>query len=255
MARSSWKSTLRNLVTNGRSVWSGRVPTKSNHSKVLSRPDGHLYEFQAHVLKPECTEDYLKEAAVQLTRVSVSKDFPVELVGSWTTAIGSPQNQIVHLWRYTGYKDANATILALRNDKTWSDYLKSRDRMILTSSNQIVLPFTFWDIDMSPTKNPKGLYELRSYTLRPGTLIEWGQQWEKGIKYRKDEAIGGWFSQIGIMHQVHHMWAYKDLNERHETRQSNWQLPGWDECVQKTVPLMRHMETRIMLPTPYSPFQ
>lgn len=76
---------------------------------------------------------------------------------------------------------------------------------------------------------------------------------ENGIKYRKDEAIGGWFSQIGIMHQVHHMWggclitcrnscfliscliaAYKDLNERHETRQSNWQLPGWDECVQKT---------------------
>ena len=30
---------------------------------------------------------------------------------------------------------------------------------------------------------------------------------EKGIKYRKDEAIGGWFSQIGIMHQVHHMWG------------------------------------------------
>ena len=30
---------------------------------------------------------------------------------------------------------------------------------------------------------------------------------ENGIKYRHDEAVGGWFSQIGEMHQVHHLWG------------------------------------------------
>jgi hypothetical protein len=30
---------------------------------------------------------------------------------------------------------------------------------------------------------------------------------ENGIKYRRDEAVGGWFSQIGEMHQVHHLWG------------------------------------------------
>ena len=30
---------------------------------------------------------------------------------------------------------------------------------------------------------------------------------ENGIKYRKDESVGGWFSQIGEMHQVHHLWG------------------------------------------------
>ena len=50
--------------------------------------------------------------------------------------------------------------------------------MIDRRSNQIVLPFTFWDIaDPGVKRDPKGLYEMRTYTLRPGTLIEWGQAW------------------------------------------------------------------------------
>lgn len=28
--------------------------------------------------------------------------------------------------------------------------------------------------------------------------------------------------------------AYKDLEDRNETRQSAWETPGWDECVIKT---------------------
>ena len=138
---------------------------------------------------------------------------------------------------------------------------------------------------------------------------------ENGIKYRRDEAVGGWFSQIGEMHQVHHLWgkpiatsynilssstivvvrmyninyccnhsAYKDLPDRTETRRSAWEFPGWDECVVRTgeqeqnnnysllmskklnnfitphahthsVPLMRHMIVRILLPTPFSPLK
>ena len=30
---------------------------------------------------------------------------------------------------------------------------------------------------------------------------------EQGIKYRKEESIGGWFSQIGELHQVFHLWG------------------------------------------------
>ena len=30
---------------------------------------------------------------------------------------------------------------------------------------------------------------------------------EQGIKYRRDEAVGGWFSTIGNMHQVYHLWG------------------------------------------------
>lgn len=43
--------------------------------------------------------------------------------------------------------------------------------MILTTSNQFILPFTFWDVDVSPTKTPKGVFEIRSYTLRVGATM------------------------------------------------------------------------------------
>ena len=34
---------------------------------------------------------------------------------------------------------------------------------------------------------------------------------ENGIKYRRDETVGGWFSQIGEMHQVHHLWGKAEI--------------------------------------------
>lgn len=49
------------------------------------------------------------------------------------------------------------------------------------------------------------------FTLQPGSLIEWGEWWSQGIRHRsEDEAVGGWFSQLGKIHQVHHMWSEAD---------------------------------------------
>lgn len=49
--------------------------------------------------------------------------------------------------------------------------------------------------------------------------------------------------------------GYKDLKTRRETRESAWRSPGWDECVAYTVPLIREMHCRILIPTPFSPTQ
>lgn len=38
-----------------------------------------------------------------------------------------------------------------------------------------------------------------------------------------------------------------------ETRESAWRLPGWDECVAYTVPLIRETHSRILSPTSFSP--
>lgn len=79
----------------------------------------------------------------------------------------------------------------------------------------------------------------------------------RAIKYRQEnqEAVGGFFSQIGELYVVHHLWAYKDLQSREETRNAAWRKRGWDENVYYTVPLVRHMESRIMIPLKISPLQ
>ncbi|XP_029820776.1 protein NipSnap homolog 1 [Manacus vitellinus] len=101
------------------------------------------------------------------------------------------------------------------------------------------------------------LRQNKTYKLKPGTMIEWGNNWARAIKYRQEnqEAVGGFFSQIGELYVVHHLWAYKDLQSREETRNAAWRKRGWDENVYYTVPLIRTMESRIMIPLKISPLQ
>ncbi|XP_041864233.1 protein NipSnap homolog 2-like isoform X2 [Melanotaenia boesemani] len=133
------------------------------------------------------------------------------------------------------------------------DYRAKRGKMLLSRRNQLLLEFSFWN-EPVPRPGPN-IYELRSYQLRPGTMIEWGNYWARAIEIRQQnhEAVGGFFSQIGSLYTVHHLWAYKDLQSREEIRNAAWQREGWDEVVYYTVPLIQHMESRIMIPMKSSP--
>lgn len=124
---------------------------------------------------------------------------------------------------------------------------------------------------------------MRSYRLKPGTMIEWGNNWARGIQFRQsnNEAYAGFFSQIGRLYNVHHIWCkdfhhqlknsiwlistsdisllflsgYKSLQDRKESREASWRSPGWDECVAYTVPLIKDMHCRILVPTDFSATQ
>ncbi|XP_011709251.1 protein NipSnap homolog 2 isoform X2 [Macaca nemestrina] len=92
---------------------------------------------------------------------------------------------------------------------------------------------------------------------KPGTMIEWGNYWARAIRFRQDgnEAVGGFFSQIGQLYMVHHLWAYRDLQTREDIRNAAWHKHGWEELVYYTVPLIQEMESRIMIPLKTSPLQ
>lgn len=42
-----------------------------------------------------------------------------------------------------------------------------------------------------------------------GTMIEWGNNWARGINFRQTNnvAFAGFFSQIGRLYNVHHIWC------------------------------------------------
>jgi hypothetical protein len=40
--------------------------------------------------------------------------------------------------------------------------------------------FSFWPT--TPPRQLGGLFELRSYTLHPGNLLEWETHWRRGLK-------------------------------------------------------------------------
>lgn len=157
--------------------------------------------------------------------------------------------------------------------QTYQKLLNERGNYLRSRHLQYLLTFSYWPtIDAREGEN---IYEIRSYTLKPGTIIEWGNNWARAINFRRNnnEPFAGFFSQIGRLYNVHHFWCksrsaiglvksrfiyssssgYKDLQTRKETRESAWRSPGWDECVAYTVPLIREHHSRILKPTSYSP--
>nr|XP_019574635.1 PREDICTED: protein NipSnap homolog 2 isoform X2 [Rhinolophus sinicus] len=145
--------------------------------------------------------------------------------------------------------------MASRIKLEFIEFRKARSNMLLSRKNQLLLEFSFWN-EPVPRSGPN-IYELRSYQLRPGTMIEWGNYWARAVRFRQDnnEAVGGFFSQIGQLYMVHHLWAYKDLQTREDIRNAAWHKHGWEELVYYTVPLIQEMESRIMIPLKTSPLQ
>ncbi|XP_004628107.1 protein NipSnap homolog 1 [Octodon degus] len=231
-------------------------PRKDAHSTLLSKKEtSNLYKIQFHNVKPECLDAYNSLTEAVLPKLHLDEDYPCSLVGNWNTWYGE-QDQAVHLWRFSGgYPALMDCMNKLKNNKEYLEFRKERSSMLLSRRNQLLLEFSFWN-EPQPRAGPN-IYELRTYKLKPGTMIEWGNNWARAIKYRQEnqEAVGGFFSQIGELYVVHHLWAYKDLQSREETRNAAWRKRGWDENVYYTVPLVRHMESRIMIPLKISPLQ
>lgn len=158
---------------------------------------------------------------------------------------------------------------------------KERGQLLRSRHLQYLLAFSYWPQIIAREKNH--IYEMRSYRLKPGTMIEWGNNWARGIQFRQsnNEAYAGFFSQIGRLYNVHHIWCkdfhhqlknsiwlistsdisllflsgYKSLQDRKESREASWRSPGWDECVAYTVPLIKDMHCRILVPTDFSATQ
>ena len=84
------------------------------------------------------------------------------------------------------------------------------------------------------------IYELRTYTVKHGTVAEVAKNAAtvsraiRGDDYGKLE--GYWITDIGPLNQVMHLWSYKDLNERARLRAELAKNARWNS---EYVPLIR----------------
>ena len=95
------------------------------------------------------------------------------------------------------------------------------------------------------------IYELRTYTVRPGTIgdmVKAASTVSRDI--RRDDygrLEGYWSTDIGPLNQVMHLWSYPDLNERSRLRGELAKNPRWnDEYVPLIRPLMVRQDIRLL---------
>ncbi|KAH8099830.1 NIPSNAP-domain-containing protein [Cristinia sonorae] len=222
------------------------------HSKLVARGK-YVHGFEVHRVKPEAVEEYKKAAEGYYATIKDDPELHVKLTGSWETVVGE-QDTFYHILEYENYDGYDKTVAKIRN----SEYIKAYNKMIpyLNSrSSSLCQEFNFFPT--APPHTEGGVFELRRYQLKPGTLLEWEHTWRRGIEARRKfvEPVGAWFSQIGRLHEVYHLWQYPDLKTRKELRDQAWRLDGWSDTVTKTSQYSKFMDSLILQPLPYSPLK
>jgi hypothetical protein len=103
------------------------------------------------------------------------------------------------------------------------------------------------------------IYELRTYTLRPGTMAEFLTRVARdglpiASKYLK--LVGYWQAETGVLNQAFHLWSHDSLDARTANRAKLMADPDWTEKYLKFVlPLFEKQETVILNPTAFSPLK
>ncbi len=101
------------------------------------------------------------------------------------------------------------------------------------------------------------IYEMRTYRMRTGAtpaylkLVD-----EEGIAVQKSHLghlVGYFFSDIGPLNEIVHIWAYADLNDRATRRAALLADARWQTFLPKIQALIEAMENKILLPASFSP--
>jgi hypothetical protein len=95
------------------------------------------------------------------------------------------------------------------------------------------------------------IYELRTYTVKPGTLGDIVKAAStvsldiRGNNFGKLE--GYWSTEIGPLNQVMHMWSYRDFEERAKLRAELAKNPRWgSEYLPLIRPLLIRQDVRLL---------
>ncbi|EYE96162.1 NIPSNAP family protein [Aspergillus ruber CBS 135680] len=220
-------------------------------SQVLARGK-YVHSIVFHEVKPDKVDEYVDLISTWYPRMAQMEENKLHLVGSWRTQVGD-NDTFVHIWEYQRYDGYHSSLHSISQHPEFPEFDRKLKKLIKSKKTSLMQEFSFWPT--TPPRRLGGIFELRSYTLHPGNLLEWETHWRRGLTARREvmEGVGAWFVQIGDLNTVHHLWQFANLEERKIRREQSWQIEGWAETVHKTVPLIQTMQSRILIPMPWSP--
>ncbi len=95
------------------------------------------------------------------------------------------------------------------------------------------------------------IYEVRTYTLKPGSVGTFEENFAAALPHReKYSKLGAfWHTEIGPLNQVIHVWPYESVEERNSIREEAGKDPNWPP---KNDPDMYvSMNSEIFIPAPF----
>lgn len=106
------------------------------------------------------------------------------------------------------------------------------------------------------------LFEQRTYTLRPQSMGEYLRLYESRaldvLAPIRPKMLGFFASEVGQLNQVVSLWGYESYEERARLRNEAYERvkrPEFADFPGQVVPLLQHMESRLMNAAPFSPMR
>ncbi|MGI6245430.1 MAG: NIPSNAP family protein [Pseudochelatococcus sp.] len=100
-------------------------------------------------------------------------------------------------------------------------------------------------------------YEIRTYRLKNGAIPEYLKAvGETGIAIQKrhlGRLVGYFFSEIGPVNEIVHIWAYESLNDRQARRDALQADPEWRAFLPAIRDLIVTADNKILKPADFSP--
>ena len=133
-----------------------------------------IYEFRTYTLKPGSVAEVEKRFGAGYEH---RKTFS-PLTAFWHTEIG-PLNEIIHVWGYKDQAERTQVRAEAAKPGVWPP---NTSEFIVKMRSEIVHPFPFVP-ELDPGKMGP-IFELRYYTIKPGTLPDIIKRWESKIQER-----------------------------------------------------------------------
>ena len=94
------------------------------------------------------------------------------------------------------------------------------------------------------------IYEVRTYTLKPGSVQAYEDNFEEGLVEREkfSPLVAFWHTEIGPLNQVIHVWPYENLEERNRIRGESVKSGKWPP---RHDDLILNMESEIWTPADF----
>jgi hypothetical protein len=167
----------------------------------------------------------------------------------WHTEIG-PLNEIVHVWPYKDLAERERIRAEAVAKGIWPP--KTRE-FIRYMRSEIVNPFPF----LPPVRPAKmgPFYELRSYTLKPGSQADVTKNWEAKLPERTklSPIVLAGHLEFGAPNGFIHIWAYESLDQRARVREEARKRGIWPPPAAPDT--LMTQENKILLPSAFSPLQ
>ncbi len=102
------------------------------------------------------------------------------------------------------------------------------------------------------------IVEQRTYTLQIGAVPKYLELYKaEGLAIQRSilgRMVGYFSTDMGTLHQIVHMWAYKDYAEREQRRATLNANPEWQAYARKVRELQISQKNKILIPAPFSPW-